>query len=195
MCSLLLGVITPGPFQQTELGYMDKGLYSQSYGFPISYVWMGELDHKEGWVPKNWCFQTMVLEKTLQSPLDSKEINPINSKGNQPWIYIGRTEAEIPVLWPPDEKSWLIRKDPDDGKDWEQEKQAVEDEITVRWHHRLNGHEFEQTLRDGEGEKPGIRSPWGSQKVRHNLVTEQKQYTHTHTHTHTRTYLSIHLSI
>ena len=130
-----------------------------------SHVWMWELDHKEDWVPKNWCFQTMVLEKTLQSPLDSKEINPINSKGNQPWIFIGRTEAEVPVLWPPDEKSWLIRKDPDDGKDWEQEeKGAAEDEITVRWHHRLNGHEFEQTLRDGEGQKPGMLQSMGVTK-------------------------------
>ena len=189
MCSLLLGVITPRPFQQTELRYMDKGPYSQSYGFAISYVWMGELDHKEGWVPKNWCFQITVLEKTLQSPLDSKEINPINSKGNQLWIFIGRTETEVPILWPPDEKSWLIRKDPDDGKDWEQEEKGVtEDEITLWWHHRLNGHEFEQTLRGDEGEKPGMLQSMGITKTR----TQLSDWTKT---IHTHIYLSIHLSI
>ena len=111
-----------------------------------------ELDHKEGWEPKNWCFQIVVLEKTLKSPLDSKEIKPVKPKGNQPWIFIGRidAEAEFPTLWPPDMKSWLTGKDPDAGKDWWQEKRVTEDEM-VGWHHWLNEHEFQQTLGDGEG--------------------------------------------
>ena len=100
--------------------FADKGLYSQSYGFSSSHVWMWELDHIEGWVLKNWCFQTAVLDKTLESPLDSKEIKPVNPKGNQPWIFIGRTdaEAEAPIFWPPDAKSQLTGKGPDAGKDW-----------------------------------------------------------------------------
>ena len=99
--------------------FADKGTSSQSYGFSSSHVWMWELDHKESWMPKNWCFWTVVLEKTLESPLDCKEIYLISPKGNQRWIFIGRTdgEAEAPILWPPDAKSWLIRKDPDAGKD------------------------------------------------------------------------------
>ena len=96
------------------------GLYSQQYGFSSSYVQMWELDHKEGWVPKNWCFQTVVLEKTLESPLDGKEIKSVNPKRNQPWIYIGRTDAEAPIVWLPNAKSWVIGKDPDAGKDWGQ---------------------------------------------------------------------------
>ena len=104
----------------------------QSYGFCSNHVWMWELDHKEGWVPKNWCFWTVVLEKTLESPLDCKEMQPVQPKGNQSWIFIGRTdaEAETPILWPPDEKNWLIGKDPDAGKDWRQEeKGTTEDEM------------------------------------------------------------------
>ena len=98
----------------------NKGSSSQSYGFSSSHVWMWELDYKESWVPKNWCFWTVVLEKTLESPLDCKEIQPVHPKGNQSWIFIGRTdvEAETPILWPPDAKNWLIWKDPDSGKDW-----------------------------------------------------------------------------
>ena len=115
---------------------------------------MLELDHKEGWVPKNWCFQTVVLEKTLENPLDCKEIKAVNHKGSQPWIFIGRTdiEAEGPVLWPPDVKNRLTGKDPDAGNVWRQrEKRAAEDKM-VQWHHRINGHEFEQTLGDSEGQ-------------------------------------------
>ena len=109
----------------------SKGLSSQSYGFSTSHVWMWEVDHKEGWAPKNWCFWTAVLEKTLRIPLESKEIQPIIPKGNQSWIFIGRTdaEAEAPILWPLDVKSRLIGKDPDVGKDWgQEEKGATEDE-------------------------------------------------------------------
>ena len=100
----------------------DKGLSSQSYGFSSSHVWMWELDNKKVWVPKNWCFWTVVLEKTLESPLDYKEIKLVSSKGNQSWLFIGRTDAdaEAPILWPPDAKSWLIRRDPDAGKHWGQ---------------------------------------------------------------------------
>ena len=100
--------------------FFDKGSYSKSYGFFSSHVWMWELDQKEGWVPKNWCFQTLVLEKTLESPLDGKEIKPVSPKGNQHWIFIGRIEAEAEalILWPDDVKSQLIGKDSNGGKDW-----------------------------------------------------------------------------
>ena len=121
-----------------------KGLSSQGYDFSSGPVWMWELDCEEIWVLKNWCFWTVVLEKTLESPLDCKEIQPVHPKGDQPWVFIGRTdiEAETPRLWPLDAKNWLIGKDPDGGKDWRwKEKGMTEDEM-VGWHHRLNGHEF-----------------------------------------------------
>ena len=123
----------------------DKGPSSQTYGFSNSHVWMWELDYKENWAPKNWCFSTVVMEKTLGSSLDCKEIQPVHLKGNQSCIFIGRTyaEAESLILWPPDAKNWLIGKDPDAGKDWrEEEKGATEDKM-VGWHHQLDGHEFE----------------------------------------------------
>ena len=125
-------------------------------GFSISHVWMWELDQKEGWVQKNWCFKTVVLEKTLESPLDCKEVRLVNPKGNQLWIFIGRTdaEAETPILWPPDAKCWLIGNHPDDGKVWGQEDKGATEDKTVGWHNQFSGCEFEQTLRDSEG--------WGS---------------------------------
>ena len=112
--------------------FADRGLSSHSYGFSSSHVQMWELGHKEGWVPKNWCFWTVVLEKTLMSPLDFKEVKPVNPKGNQSWIYIGGTdaEAEAPKLWPPDGKSWLVGKDPDAGKDWGHEEKGWQ---RIRW--------------------------------------------------------------
>ena len=124
--------------------FANKGLSSQSYGFSSSHVWMWELDYKESWVPKNWYFWIVVLQKTLECPFNCKEITPVNPKGNQSWIFIGRTdaEAETPVIWLPDVKNWLIGKDPDAGKDWRWEKGTTEDEM-VGWHHQLNGHEFE----------------------------------------------------
>ena len=125
---------------------------SQSYGFSSGHLWMLELDHKEGWAPKNWCLWTMVLEKTLESPLDCKEIKPVNPKGNQPWILIGRTDAEVPLLWPADAESQLIGKDLDAEKDWGQEKGATEHEM-VGQHHQLNGCEFAQTQWDSEGQR------------------------------------------
>ena len=117
----------------------------QSYDFSSSHKQMWELDHKEDWVLKNWCFQIVVWEKTLESSLDSKEIKPVNPKGYQPWIFIGRTdaEAETPVLWPFDAKSWLSGKHPDAGKDWRQEEKGVTENEIVGWDYRLNRHEFE----------------------------------------------------
>ena len=124
--------------------FANKGLSSQSYGFSSGHVWMRELDYKESWVQKNWCFWTVVLEKTLESPLDCKEIQPVHPKGNQSWILIGRTDAkaEAPILWSPDVKSWLIWEDPDAGKDWGQEEKGMTEDEMVGWHHQLNGHEF-----------------------------------------------------
>ena len=143
--------------------FVDKGPYSQSYCFSSSHVWIWELDHKEGWALKNWSFQTVVLEKTLESPVDCKEIKSANPKGNQPWIFIGRTDvkAEALTLWPLDVKSLFIRKDPDAGNDWgQEEKRATEDEM-VGWHHWLNEHDFEQALGYGDGQG-GLAccSPW-----------------------------------
>ena len=125
--------------------FVNKGPSSQGYGFSCGHIWMWELNCEESWAPKNWCFWAVVLEMTLESPLDSKEIQTVHPKGDQSWVFIGRTdvEAEMPILWPPDAKSWLIWKDPDAGKDWRwEEKGATEDEM-VRCHHLLNGHEFE----------------------------------------------------
>ena len=115
---------------------------------------MWELDHKEGWVLKNWCFWSVLLEKTLESPLDRKEIKPVNPKGNQPLIFIGRTdaEAEAPLFWPPIAKSWLIGKDSDAGRDWGQEKKGTTEDEMAGWHHWLDGHESEWTPGVGDGQ-------------------------------------------
>ena len=125
--------------------FANKGPFSQRYGFFSSHVWMWELDCKESWIPKNWCFWTVVLEKTLESLLDYKEIQSVNLKGNQSWVFIGRTdaEAETLILWPPDAKNWLTGKDPDAGKDWRWEEKGMTEDEMVGWYHRLNGHEFE----------------------------------------------------
>ena len=143
---LLLGrkVMTRQHIKMQRHYFANKDSSSQGYGFSKSHVWMWELDHKESWVPKNWCFWTVVLEKTLESPLDWKEIQPVHPKGDQPWVFIGRTdvEAETPILWPPDVKSWLIWKDPDAGKNWGQEEKGTTEDEKVGWHHQLNGHEF-----------------------------------------------------
>ena len=123
--------------------------------FFSSLIWMWELDCEESWVPKNWCFWTVVLEKTQESPLDCKEIQLVNPKGNLSWMFIGRTdaEAEPPTLWPLDAKIWLIWKDPDAGKDWRQEEKEITEDEILGWHHWLDGHEFEQAL--GVGDKQG----------------------------------------
>ena len=133
---------------------------------------MWELDHKEGWALKNWCFQTVVLEKILESPLDSKEIKSVNSKGNQLWIFIGRTDAEAPILWPPDAKSRLVGKDSDAGRDWGQEEKGMTEDEMASWHHWLNGRESEWTpgVADGQGGLACCNS-WGC-RVRHDWATE-----------------------
>ena len=128
--------------------------YSQSHGFSSSHVQMWELDYKESWVLKNWCFWTVVLQKSPEISLGCKEIIPVNPKGNQTWIFIGRTDAETetPILRPPDVKNWLIWKDPDAGKDWRQEGKGMTENEIVGWHHQLNGHEFEQAPGVGDGQ-------------------------------------------
>ena len=158
--------------------FANKGPSSQSYGFSSSHVWMWELDHKEDWTPNNWCFWIVVLDKTLESPLESREMQPVHPKGGQSWVFIGRTdaEAETPILWPPDVKNWLIGKDADAGKDWgQEEEEATEDEM-VGWHHWFSRHEFEQTPGDSEGQGSlGCCSSWGH-RVRRDLATEQQQH-------------------
>ena len=149
---------------------------------------MWELDCEESWVPKNWCFWTVVLEKTLESLLDRKEIKLVNSKGNQSWIFIWRTDAEAqaPILWPPDAKSQLIRKDPDAGKDWGQEEKGMTEDKMVGWHHWLDGYEFEQAREDGKG--PGSLACCISWGLKESVMTEQLNTdTHTYTHAHTHT--------
>ena len=128
---------------------------------------MCELDHK-GWDPKNWCFQTVVPGRTLESPLGCKEIKSVHPKGNQPWIFILRTDAkaEAPILWPPDEKSWFIGKDPDAGQDWRQEEKGMTEDEMVGWHHQINAHESEQTPGDGEGQGSlACCSPWAHKEL------------------------------
>ena len=133
-------------FKSRDITLPTKRPSSQGYGFSSSHVWMWELDHKESWALKNWCFWIVVSEKTLESPLDCKEIKPVNPKGNQSWIFIGRTDAEAkaPILWPPDVKNWFTGKDPDAGKDWRQEERGKTEDEMVGWHHQLDGHELSQ---------------------------------------------------
>ena len=132
---------------------------------------MWELDYNDSWVPKNWCFWTVVLKKTLENPLDCKKIQPVHPKGNQSWMFIGRTdvEAETPILWPPNVKNWLIwgtDSFPDAGKDWRQEVKGTTEDEMVGWHHRLNGHEFEWTLGVGDGQRSlACCSPWGHKEL------------------------------
>ena len=145
--------------------FANKDLSSQSYGFSSSHVWRWELDHKESWAPKTRCFWTVVLEKILESFLDSKEIQPVHPKENQSWIFIGRTDVEAvaPILWLPDAKSWLIGKHPDAGKDGRQEEKGTTEDEMVGWHLWLNGHGFEQAQGDGEGQGSlECCSPWVS---------------------------------
>ena len=142
--------------------FANKGPSSQSYGFSSSHVEMWELDYKESWVPKNWCCWTVVLKKTLESPLDCKEIKRVNPKGDQSCIFIGKTGAEASVLWPPDVKNWLIGKDHVAGKDWRQEKKGTIEDEMIGWNHRLNGHDFEQALGVGDGQRGLVcYGPWG----------------------------------
>ena len=140
--------------QKQRLYFVNKGLCSQGNGFSSGHVWMWELDYKESWALKNWCFWTVVLGKTLERPLDCKEIKPVYPKGDQAWVFFGRTdvEAETPILWPADVKSWLIGIDPDGGKDWGQEEKGMTEDKMVGWHHRLNGHGFGWTPGVGDGQ-------------------------------------------
>ena len=125
--------------------FVDKVPSHQSYGFSSSHVWMWALDGKESWAPRNWCFGIVVLEKTLESPMDCKEMKPVHPKGNPSWIFIGSTDADSkdPMYWLPDGKNWLTVKDPDAGKDWRREEKGMTEDETVEWHHWIYGHEFE----------------------------------------------------
>ena len=157
--------------------FANKGPASQGYGFSSGHVWMWELDCEESWTLKNWCFWTVVLEKTLESPLDCREIQPVHPKGDQSWVFIGRTdaEAETPVLWPPHVKSWLIGKDSDAGRDWGQEEKGTTEDEMARWHHWLDGREFEWTpgVGDGQGGLACCNS-WGCKELD---TTEQLNWT------------------
>ena len=130
--------------RSSELVHWLSVSWMLGYGSSSSHVWMWELDYKESWASKNWCFWTVVFEKTLESPLDCKEIQPVHPKGDHSWVFLGRTdvEAETPILWPPDVKSWLIWKGPDAGKDWRQEEKGTKEDEMVGWHHRFSGHDF-----------------------------------------------------
>ena len=157
--------------------FANKGPSSRGYGFSSGHVWMWELDCEESWVPKNRCFWTVVLEKTLESPLDCKEIQPVLPKQNQSRIFIGRTDAEASILWPPDAKNWLIGKDPDAGQDWRQEEKGTTKDEMVGWHHHdgHDGHEFEQAPRVGDGQGSlACCSPWGHKELD---TTEQLNWT------------------
>ena len=157
----------------------NKGLSSQGYGFSSGHVWMWELDYKESWALKKWCFWTVVLEKTLENSLECKEIQPVHSKVDQSWVFIGRTdvEDEPPILWPSDAKSWLIGKNPDAGKDWGQEEKGTTEDEMVGWYHRLDGYRFGWTpgVCDGQG---GLAccSSWGCKESN---STERLNWTYT----------------
>ena len=167
----MASVSTPsGQWRVLPLTFANFCLCQQrlSFAFSISHIWMWELDRKERWVPKNWCFWIVMLEKTLESPLDCKEIKPVIPKGNLPWIFIGRTDAEAEVrkLWLLDAKRWLTGKDPDSGKDWRQEEKGMTEDEMVGWQTHVNRHEFEQTSGDGEGQGSLVCcSPWGCEEL------------------------------
>ena len=157
--------------------FANKGLSSQGYGFSSGHVWMWEFDYKESWALKNWRFWTVVLEKTLESPLDCKDIQPVHPKGDQSWVFIGRTDAETeaPILWPPDVNNWLTGKDPNAEKDWGQEEKGMTENEMVGWRHQLNGHESEQAPGDDEGQESlACCSPWDCKRVRRDWATEQQ---------------------
>ena len=160
--------ILKGAFQ------FSKGPSSQGYGFSSGYVWMWKLDCEESWVLKDWCFWTVVLEKTLESPLDCKEIQPVHSKGDQPRVFFGRNDAkaETPVLWPTHAKSWLIGKDCDAGRDWEQKEKGTAEDEMAGWHHRFYGREFDWTLGDDDRQRGLECYDWWGCRVRHDWTTE-----------------------
>ena len=157
--------------------FANNGPSSQGYGFSCGHVWMWELDCEEGWTPKNWCFWTVVLEKTSESPLDCKEIQAVHSKGDQPWDFFGKNDAkaETPVLCPPHVKSWLIGKDSDAGRDWGQEEKGTTKDEMAGWHHRLDGREFEWTPAGGNGQ--GGLACWDSWGRKESHTTERLNWT------------------
>ena len=164
--------------QKQRYYFANKGLSSQGYGFSSGHVWMRELDCEKSWAQKNWCFWTVVLEKTLESLLDCKEIQPVYSEGDQSWDFFGGNDAkaETPVLWPPHVKSWLIGKDPDAGRDWGQEEKGTTEIEIAGWHHRLDGRESEWT--PGDGDEQGslaCRNSWGRKELD---MTELNTHTH-----------------
>ena len=160
--------------QKQRHHFSDKGPYSQTYCFPISHVWMWELDHKEGWAPRSWCFWIVVLEKTLESPLDYK-IKPANPKGNQPVKLNGRTDTKTPILWLPDEKSRVIGKDPDAAKDWEQEHRGWDGWMTITDLMGLSLSKLPEVVKD---RKPDVLQSMGLQRFRHDLATQQQLQGH-----------------
>ena len=164
-CSLEEKLWKPRQHIKKQRHYLlTKVCIAKAMNFPVVKYRCESWTIKKAWLLENWCFWTVVLEKTLESPSDSKEIKPVNPKGNQPWISIGTTDAEVEVsvLWPPDVKNWLIGKDPDTGKDWRQEEKGATEEEMVGWHHRLNEREFEQTRGDSEGQGMlACCNPWG----------------------------------
>ena len=159
--------------------FVNKGPSSQGYGFSSGHVWIWELDYKQSWAPKNWCFWTVVLEKTLEGHLDCKEIQPVHPKGDQSWVFIGGTdvEAETPILWPPGAKNWLIWRDPDARKDWRQEEKGMTEDEMVGWHHRLNGHRLEWTPGVGDGQ--GGLACCGLSGCKESDTTERLNWTQT----------------
>ena len=161
-----LNVITRKPY------FANKGPSSQGYGFSSSHVWMWELDCEESWAPKNWCFCTVVLEKTPESPLDCKEIQPVHSEGDRPWDFFGRNDAkaETPVLWPPHVKSWIIGKYSDAGRHWGQDEKGMTEDEMAGWHHWLDGHEFEWTPGVGDGQEAWHSAIHGVTKSRTRLI-------------------------
>ena len=175
MCLRRENKLLPYAFRKCERHYFaNKGPSSQGYVFPSSHVWMRELYYKENWAPKNWCFWTVVSEKTLESPLDCKEIQPVHSKGDQFWVFIGGTdaEAETPILWPPHAKSWLIGKDPDAGRDWGQEEKGKTEDEMAGWHHWLGMWVWVNSGSWWWTGRPGVLRFMGSQRVRHDWATE-----------------------
>ena len=154
--------------QKKRRYFANIGRSSQGYGFFSGHGWMWMLDCEENWAPKNWCFWPLVLEKSLESPLDCKEIQPVHCKGDRSWVFFGRSDAkaETPILWPPPVKSWLIWKDPDVRRDWGQEEKGRTEDEMARWHHQLNGHEFEWTPGVGDGQR-GLAccNSWGLKEL------------------------------
>ena len=174
---VLKNLFTGQQFKKHRHYFANKGLSSQGYGLSSGHICMWELDCEESWEPQNWCFWTVVLEKTLESPLDCKEIQSVHSKEDQSWVFIGRTDAkaETPILWPPHAKSWLIGKDSDAGRDWGQEEKGTTEDEMAGWHHLLDGCESQWTL--GVGGRQGGLACCDSRGHKESDMTEQLNWT------------------